>query len=316
MKKAITITILSVLSIGAVVATSVFLPAFVKNQQFSIYKLDYQQAIQDAQNNNTSFSLYNKYLNACNFSLKEAVIGTKTINNGNYIIYLGSEGYTNNRKFLYGSKSDINDFESNFSRSLETSDFGNGLEYLDNSQFKNNNKNVPIMLSFIDMLNVSDLQAKNDYDTTINKFKKLQITNDSNNPLTEEELKENKIKYNWAKSAPQFDYAPGKTYTDWEGKTHYFRSTYQSGITFNKIVDFIKVHFANLTDISTSDGIVIGYKNGQLVSTMYSGSFSSTTNNSDSTTNSSFSTQITRFTPSTEFNSTFANWIKTAYKGN
>ncbi|MBR2651722.1 hypothetical protein IKD48_02930 [bacterium] len=192
MKKAIAITILSVLSIGGITATSVFLPAFTKNQEFSVYKLNYEQAIQDAQDGNTSFALYNKYLNAANFSLKEALMGSKKINNGDYIIYLGSEGYANNRKFLY-NQSNINLFESNFNRSLETSDFGNGLEYLDNNQFRNNNKDVPIVLSFIDMINIADLQAKEEYDQTIRSFKNLQIVSDG--VLTENQLKENKRKY-------------------------------------------------------------------------------------------------------------------------
>lgn len=313
MKKAIAITILSVLSIGGITATSVFLPAFTKNQEFSVYQLNYEQAIQDAQDGNTSFALYNKYLNAANFSLKEALMGSKKINNGDYIIYLGSEGYANNRKFLY-NQSNINLFESNFNRSLETSDFGNGLEYLDNNQFRNNNKDVPIVLSFIDMINIADLQAKEEYDQTIRSFKNLQIVSDG--VLTENQLKENKRKYDWAKAAPQFDYAPGKTYLDWEGKTKYFRATSESGLVFNKIINFVSNHFANLTDISTSDGVVIGYKNGELIKTMYSGSFTSTSSDSGSSDSSSSSRAITKaYTPSTEFNTTFATWIKTSYKG-
>lgn len=284
MKKTIISSIIAVSCVSAVTAAGVFLPAVVANNGYSVYTFDYAKAIGDVDN----FNLQTNYMNGINVGLKEAILGTTKINNGNYVLYIGSEGYGNNRDFLY-KQSDINIFQSDPSRSLDTSDFGNGLQYLNSNEFKDtynkDNSTLPTVVTYIDSLTLNDFTARDNYDNLVKSYKKLRITNDGLKPdeqkLSDKQLKENKKKYDWANSAPAFSFEPGKSYTDVQGKTKYFRDSYQSGLQFNEIYNFVANNFTGLTDITTSNGIVLGYKKGSLTK-QYSGSFSGSGSSSES----------------------------------
>lgn len=309
MKKAIISSILSISTIGAITASAIYLPALVASNGYSLYTFNYVEAL----NNKEMFNLQTSYLSGINVGVKEAILGTSKINNGNYFIYIGSEGYATHRTFLYNQNS-IETFSQNPTRPLETSNFGNGVQCLNSDMFTTSSiATTPVVLNYIDMLTMNDFSAREEYQNTIAKYKNLQIVNSADKEqLSEEQLKINKKKFDWANAASTFDFAPGATYKDWEGKTKYYRSSYESGLHFNEIISFIKQNFTSLKDITTSDGIVIGYKKGKLVTSQYSGSFESSSS-STSSANIKSNTFLTRFTPSTSFRTTFALWLQDTY---
>lgn len=313
MKKSIISSIIAVSCVSAVTAASIFLPAVVANNGYSVYTFDYTNAI----SNTNSFNFQTNYMNGINVGLKEAILGTTKINNGNYVLYIGSEGYGNNRDFLY-KQSDINVFQSDPSRPLDTSDFGNGLQYLNSSEFKDtyskDHTTLPTVVTYMDSLTLNDFTARDNYENLVKSYKKLRITNDGLKPdeqkLSETQIKENKKKKEWADSAPAFSFEPGKSYTDLKGNKQYFRDSCQSGLQFNEIYNFVANNFTGLTDITTSNGIVLGYKKGVLAK-QYSGSFSGSSGSSSKSRTSN--NMLARWTPATSYNTGFATWLKEVF---
>lgn len=310
MKKAIISSILAIGTVGAITASAVFLPAVVATNGYSLYTFNYAEAL----NNKDTFNLQTSYLNGINVGVKEAILGTTKINNGNYFIYIGSEGYASHRTFLYDQNS-IETFGQDPTRPLDTSNFGNGIQCLNSDMFTSSTTaTTPVVLSYIDMLTMNDFSAREEYENTIAKFKNLQIVNSADKEqLSEKQLKINKKKYDWANAASAFDFTPGATYKDWEGKTKYYRSSYESGLQFNEIVSFVKKNFTKVKDITTSDGIIIGYKKGKLVTTQYSGSFDTSSSSSSASIATNSSAFLASFTPTTSFRSTFALWLQDIY---
>lgn len=311
MKKAIISSILAIGTIGAVTASAIFLPAVVASNGYSLYTFDYA----DALNGKETFNLQTSYLNGVNVGVKEAILGTTKINNGNYFIYIGSEGYASHRTFLYNQNS-IETFSQNPTRPLDTSNFGNGIQCLNSDMFTNSTSaTTPVVLSYIDMLTMNDFSAREEYENTIAKYKNLQIVNSADKEqLSDKQLKTNKKKYDWANAASSFDFTPGATYKDWQGKTKYYRSSYESGLQFNQIISFIKQNFTSLKDVTTSDGIVIGYKKGKLVTTQYSGSFETSSSGDSSTSRATMNSAfLASFTPTTSFRTAFALWLQDIY---
>lgn len=309
MKKAIISSILSIGTVGAITASAVFLPAVVATNGYSLYSFDYAEAL----NNKDTFNLQTSYLNGINVGVKDAILGTTKINNGNYFIYIGSEGYASHRTFLYNQNS-VETYSQNPTRPLDTSDFGNGIQCINSEMFTSSSDAIkPVVLSYIDMLTLNDFQARENYQNTITQYKNLQIVNSADKEqLSDKQLKINKKKYDWANNANTFDFTPGASYTDWEGKKQYYRSSYESGLQFNEIVSFVKQNFTNLKSIESSDGIIIGYKKGKLVTVQYSGSFESSSSSSSSSTKVG-NVFLSSFTPTTSFRSTFALWLQEVY---
>lgn len=313
MKKSIISSIIAVSCVSAVIAAAVFLPAVVANNGYSIYTFDYTKAI----GNSDNFNLQTNYMNGINVGLKEAILGTTKINNGDYVLYIGSEAYGNNRSFLY-KQSDINIFQSDPSRPLDTSDFGNGLQYLNSNEFKEEYnkkyKTLPAVVTYVDSLTLNDFTARDNYENLVKSYKKLRITNDGLKPdeqkLSDAQLKENKKKYDWANSAPAFSFEPGKSYIDVQGNKKYFRDSYQSGLQFNEIYNFVVNNFKGVIDISSSNGIVLGYRKGSLARP-YSGTF--TSGDSSSSESSASVSMLARWTPATSYNTLFAAWLKLVF---
>lgn len=306
MKKAIIFSVLSVGCVGAVTASAVFLPAVVAYNGYSAYNFDFVSAL-----NGDTFNLKSNFMNAMNISIKSLILGTRQVNNGNYVLYIGSEGYANNRGFLY-DQNDISDFQNNPSRPLEKSDFGNGLQYLNSQEFKQTEGAVtPVVITYIDTLTLSDFVAKENYENLISSYKKLTITNDlldEDEKLTDEQLEENKKKYDWANGAPSFSFAPGESYKDWEGNKKYFRDSYQSGLKFKELYNFITANFSGLQDVSGSQGIVLGYRLGKFAPSQYTGSFGASRS-----TNHEKNIFLNKFTPAVTFDTAFAQWLKTVF---
>lgn len=285
MKKAIISTISAILGIGVVTTSALFLPALVTTEQYHLYDLNYEKK------ENDNFALTSNRLNGTNLTVIDAIHGNTKINNGNYIVYIGSEGEQGNRNFLYNVSSE-HDFESNFNRSLNDSDFGDGLKLLNSADFKSvyesrygTNASLPKVLTYIDRIDYNDFVAKDKFYAQINEFKKLPTSKDSieGKNLSDEQIEINKKKKEWAEQNITFDLKPDATYKDWEGKTQYFRSSWQSGKKYSELYSYITKKFAGAS--GNSKGIIFAYKinksTGKLEGKIIGSSSSYVTNSSN-----------------------------------
>ncbi|MDE5617480.1 MAG: hypothetical protein K2I36_01345 [Ureaplasma sp.] len=297
MKKAIISTISSILGIAAITTTAVFLPTYVTSQGYSTYFYNFRQALIDNNDNQDELKFNEQYMSATNTNVRDLILGSKSINNGTYVLYIGSEGYENHRNFLYGTSARTeNNFLSDINPALK-GNFGTGLRFFVSEEYNRfkvaNYGEIPV-LTYLDEIESYDINAKFNYENLIIEYKKLVYEKDVEGAesLTDQQLEENKKKYDWATSAPKFNFQPGATYTDWEGKTQYFRASYKSGIKFNELVDMVKKIYPTMTDMSgNSVGVLIGFKEGKIVN-LFSGSFTaSTSNDGDSSSDSTTSTR-------------------------
>ena len=283
MKKAIYLTIGSIVLAGGITATAVCVPAFVNTLGNNPKIFTFNP---DADNLQFNADL----ASSVNVSFKEAVLGSKKISNGTYFIYIGSQAYDNNNKFLYGnSVSFQNDILANPATLTLKGDFGKGLKTF------NDLKEKPTVLMVQDIITAQMRQDANNYENKILEWK--QITDEEIQNLRRQdknkEAEELAKKKSWAQSAPTFSYEPGATYENWEGKTVKFRTDAYAQ-QFLDMVKFVESKFSNLKDIKSSDGIIIGYKDGKICSN-FSGSFVSSSSSDSSNSDSSTSTQSAFF---------------------
>lgn len=254
MKKSIFFTLGAITLVGGIVATSVCVPAYIASQGNNPKLFNF---------NVQNLRINTQTLSTVPVSFKEAVLGSKQINNGNYIIYIGSQAYGSNNQFLYGDQmgNGLN-FRSDRDPILKGS-FGSGLKDIQNL------KTQPQVLVVQDVMTSQIYQDYLNYENQVNEWKKINLTDYQG----KDQYTEMQKKLNWATSAPQFNFAPGAQYTNWEGKQQSFRTDAYAK-EFQEMVNFVKTRFSNVKDISTSDGIIIGYKDGNICSN-FSGSFNS-----------------------------------------
>lgn len=251
MKKSIIISIGAVFGICAITAVAVFVPA-------ARSMIGYSPIIV---NNAKTFNP-NTAPNA-NASYQQALLGTKKINNGNYVLYVGSLAYVNNATFLLGSTPGGNAYKpqnlaSNISYPLDGS-YGTGLDYM-----KNNPNLFAVHPEFVTILNTiapAELQQEQAFNNLINEYLNLQITSSS----TSEEIAAIQKKKQWAEqNKNSFSYIPGAVYSNLDGKQVPFINSEQTK-EFLNIVAYMKTKFPKMQNLDQSPGFVIGYKNGKPV---------------------------------------------------
>ncbi len=314
MKKAIISTISSILGVAAITTTAIFLPTYVSSQGYSTYFYNFRQALIDNNDDQNALKFSERYMNATNVNIRDLILGNNYINNGTYILYIGSEGYENHRNFLYGDSSKKeNDFLLDINPALK-GNFGTGLRFFMSKQYDQfkipSYGDIPV-LTYLDEIQSYDVNSKFEYENLILNYKELVYEKDTegSESLTDDELAINKKKHDWAVSAPKFSLEPGATYLDWEGNTQYFRTSYQSGIKFNSLVDMVKKMYPTMNDINgTSVGILIGFKEGKIAS-LFSGSFGTSSGNDETTPPSNEGTTETPPT-SSRFNNEFLRPFK------
>lgn len=300
MKKSIYLTIGSVLFTSGIIAAGVLLPSVVSISStfaFNLYNFNI--------GSNTKLYFNKNDFQAINENYKNLIIGNSDINNGTYLLYIGSQGYETNNSFLYGSQSEINSTVTEVNQQPELlGDFGVGLKTF------NDLENQPKVLVLQDQLTYADYQDQEYYENLIREYKNIDTSSEEFDENSEEVKKKT-----WAENQEntKFDWKPGATYTTWDGKTEYFRKTNKFPLFFNEVVNFVKANFNNLTDLSSSSGIVIGYKNGKICSD-FSGSFTSSSDSTeeDTTTQSLFFQSYSN-QKSLKTTNSFTTWLTENY---
>ncbi len=305
MKKAIYLTIGSVLAVSGVVATSVLLPTLTSTKNVCLFKVfNYNPDNLDFDNlENQQLVLSATNFSATNYNYLDIISGK--YNNPNYIFLITSQAYSKNNEFLYGSQ-DFNNLESKVTETNQqpilNGDFGNGLKSIPNLEIQ------PEVLIIQDELTEADYKDEDEFTNLVNKYNEIDISSGKYDENSDEYKQ-----YQWAKNIGEFSFEPGKTYQTWDGKTEYYRKTNKFPLLFNEVVSFVQQRFNNLSDIKTNSGILIGYKDGKLCSD-FKGSFTTSQedqNNSEdsgtSTTQQFFSSYSYRTT------SEFEKWLNENY---
>lgn len=245
MKKAILISIASLVGVSAIVATSTFLSLSTKTDV-------YAKSIQ-ASSVNQSLNYTN--LSNANVGIKEMLLGTKKINNGNYVLYIGTQSNLDNLDFVYSNQANhinsVNDLQYNdnlnFNGSLSKT-INNVKNYADKDIYEH----VPQFYSFIDLINSDVFKQKQEYENLIKQNKSSTIKEDQN----------------WANNAPtEYSFDVNKKYKDKNGKEVYFRNDAQA-IKFREILNFLKTYLSKekLVELSATKtpGIVLFYSQDNL----------------------------------------------------
>lgn len=303
MKKAIYLTIGSVILTSGIVATSVLLPTLTATSNiypFCIYNYN-PNNLDDISSEN--LQLKSSDFESINVRYQDLIVGNTNFNNGNYVLCISSQAYNSNNSFLYGPQGD-NYIDSTVTETNQqpilNGDFGAGLKLIPDLVTQ------PKILIIQDVLTEADYRDEEEYNNLVQEYKNIDISSSNYDEDTDEYKK-----YNWAQQAKTFSFSPGDTYETWDGKTEYFRKTNKFPILFNKIVDFTKSVFNNLSNLESSSGIIIGYKNNELT-TEYSGSFSSSSGDSSSESTSTQSNFYSSF--STKSQSSFEKWLVDNYE--
>lgn len=126
---------------------------------------------------NKSTALYNG--NYTNVSFKDAVVGTKRINNGNYVLYFGSQSIESNLKFLYNVPKDsswsefLNILASNQITEL-SGEYWKAINYIRNTSEKPwiNSKTKPEFVSYVHKVNEQSLLRKERFAKSLESYLK------------------------------------------------------------------------------------------------------------------------------------------------
>ena len=337
MKKAIYFTLGSIFLTSSIVAASVILPTVTVSQNYSFYNFNFSSNIYSS-SGDFVLRFSDDNLTSTNINYKKLILGSKEYNSGNYVLYIGSQGYSTNNTFLYGSQTmDSNRVSVANSQPILNGDFGSIFnEYNGNDSAYDKLITKPKILVIQDVLTIDDYNDRDEFVNMVLEYKNL-INNDQENQFVDDSEKtENQKKQEWAQALydnfTQEDYfgfsmEPGSTYLDWNGKECYYRKTNKFPLLFNSIVDFVKSNFNNLNSLNSSSGIVLGYKDGVFCEE-FGGSFNistddGSTDSSDTTTQSSIS-QLNNFyslfdvnlsSKSIDYNTnnSFITWILNCY---
>ncbi len=302
MKKAIYLTIGSVLMTSAIVATSILLPTLTTSSNVNSFKLFNYNPNNLANLDNSQLRFNPTNMSSINQNYKDIISG-KFYKDNNYVLLITSQGYNSNNTFLYGSQDQIDSkvSETN-SQPILNGDFGKGLKSIPDLQIQ------PKVLVIQDVLTKADYSDEEAYNNMVQEYKNID-TSAADNDENSDDYK----KKHWAQSADPFSFEPGKPYKTWDGKTVYFRQSNKFPLLYKEIVSFVKSNFNNLSDVTTSSSIVIGYKDGNLCSD-FTGSFSSSTGDEEgSDSNGASQTNFYSSYNNSKSISTFEQWLTDNY---
>lgn len=259
MKKAILITTSILAAASGVVATATFLALNTKQQTYA-KDLNASELNQALSYNNLSNS---------KVSLKELILGTSKVNDGNYVLYFGSQSNIQHNNFMFNNELNhifnIQDLKNNYNLKFS----GDLAKVINNTKvYKESYKTTPKFFGFIDFLNDDIFLAEQAYMKKIANAKVSTIEEDKK----------------WATSAPQtYSYDVNKQYRDMDNKLVYFRTDKQAK-EFREVTKYLNSYLKKekLVDLYNADnpGIILFYTKENLGKgpTVYFGSIKKQTN--------------------------------------
>ncbi|WP_031488998.1 DUF6856 family protein [Ureaplasma canigenitalium] len=252
MKKAILITGVSLLLSAGVITTATFLA--LKNKKEDVFPKE------------THLNLYNTStdLNVLpneKTSIKELLLGTTKVNDGNYIIYIGTNTNLSNNDFLYNNKENqinsLNDLKNNHNLVYKGA-FFKALKNLNDYKDQDIYESVPRVFNFIDTVNDDLFKTAEEYEQKISDLRKSTIDREKNYGNSQSE---------------KFNFNINAKHKDINGKEVYYRTDERARI-MREILAFVSGYIKNsqLVDIydGNNPGIVLFYtketiKNGPSV---------------------------------------------------
>lgn len=245
MKKAILITTAILGTSAAVVTTSTFL-ALSKKEIINSKQFSYISSHKPLNYDN---------LANINVDFKKLILGTNQVNNGNYILYIGTQGNISNLNFMIDNESNnissINDLKNNYN--IKTNGLLAKVIENTNTSFELGVlESKPEFYGLVDTLNSDIFKQKEDYENLVKRLRSSTIENEKK----------------WADAAASeysFDFT--KKYKDLNGNEVYFRVDKQAQ-NMRFIMDFVKDYLKskNIKNLNDKDspGLILLYTNGNL----------------------------------------------------
>lgn len=240
MKKALYISLASIGVVGGVVATATFL-SLAKTSQ-----------IKPKVFSNLELSQPLNYSNLSNLDIdfKKLLLGTTTINNGNYVIYIGTQTNLTNVNFIYDNQSNninsINDLKNNANLKIQGS-LVRSIANVNANKENNVYESTPAFYSLIDVLSDDVFIAKQKYEDLVKAMRKSTI----------------EAEKNWGnQAASEYSFDINKKYKDIDGNEVYFR-TDKSAREMRDILNYVNQYLKDKSIIALDDtktpGIVLFY---------------------------------------------------------
>ncbi|MDE5599634.1 MAG: hypothetical protein K2I49_01740 [Ureaplasma sp.] len=220
MKKEILITVGAVCGTTSLIAAGVFLPTLFSSSSPSTVQVNSNTALISP---NTKSSI----------SVKEALLGTKQINNGNYVLYFGSEGLEQNFKFLYNTPKNPVDGqlkeimeEQTEKRNKELSgDYWSAINYVLNGENVSENIGTkPEFIAYVNILGQSTISSRESIAKEATKLlKDVLEVRETYTDLDTDKKDEILKKFNYVKTSIQ-DSALIKDYLNYSELTSFYEA--------------------------------------------------------------------------------------------
>ncbi len=249
-------------------------------------------------------SLSYAQMSTTDVSIKDLLMGSKSFNNGNYVLFIGSESEQATLDDLYDSPGTPGNLANNVQPNFGFNASGSADSYsetIDNfytsPAFKeDNNSEKPQFLMYLDKLNGVVSKEQKDYTATEEKYKQDHRDGD-------------------AKTIPVWDdssYLPGATYTK-DDKTYKFRND-QAAQDYLDIKAFIQTAYGSLGTLSYP--FIISFTTDSVDSggSVWSNSIAhDDTSNDDATTPTSSSTNNALQSAQVTGDTNMSEWIQGLY---
>ncbi|MCV3743782.1 hypothetical protein OF377_02750 [Ureaplasma sp. ES3154-GEN] len=191
-------------------------------------------------------------------TLHEVILGTNKINNGNYVLYIGTQANMQHLNFIYDNE--INNISS--IQSLKNNPYlkfnGALSKVLKNLQeYKDEYDNPPQIVSLIDVINDDVFKQEQTYKETYERYSQSSIATEKR----------------WANNASAtYVFDPQASYQDIDKKTVFYRQDNQAYLmreTLNYLKDFIGANEISDLNNPESPGIILFYRKNQIKPQVY-----------------------------------------------
>ncbi|MCV3753798.1 hypothetical protein [Ureaplasma zalophigenitalium] len=248
MKKGILITTAVLTAVAAITTTTTFVVLKSKAKNYA--------KILDPEQVNKPLTLTS--LKNTSATLHDLILGTKKINNGNYILYIGTQANLQHNNFIYDNDANKISHVESLKNNPHLKFEGALAKVLKNLQKYNNEyQNPPEIVCLIDVINEEVFAQQEAYLKEYNKFSQSSIANEKR----------------WANNASSsYVFDPQASYMDVNNKKVFYRSDNQAKMmreTMEYLKNFIGADKIADLNTPTAPGIILFYKENEKMPLVY-----------------------------------------------
>ncbi|MCV3728491.1 hypothetical protein OF376_01760 [Ureaplasma miroungigenitalium] len=248
MKKGILITTAVLAAVAAVTTTTSFVVLNSKAKNYA--------KVLDVTQVNKPLTLTS--LKNTNATLHELILGTKKINNGNYILYIGTQANLQHTNFIYDNDTNKIGHVESLKNNPHLAFDGALAKVLNNlEKYSDEYKNPPQIVCLIDVINEEVFKQQETYLKEYNKYAQSSIISEKG----------------WANTASSsYVFDPQASYTDINNQKVFYRTDNQAKL-MRETMDYLKnfIGAEKLVDLNapTAPGIILFYKENEKIPFIY-----------------------------------------------